>query len=411
MEDREKQRQSHQEPYRAAPRGEGRPHAPSHPPAPSGGRQAHRAVQNQPHPPAHRPSAHRTQEGALATSLIPILILVALLLLTITAAVIIVRSRAEGPNPPALTDGESTDGMSESTPPTSESGGSNQTAQRPESDPPTSKNDPPAPEAFTFPAEMNSRYAILIHRESGEVIAAKNADTVSYPASVTKVMTVLVALEKLEDPSVTFTVTKELINRLAKANASRAGFAAGEVVTATDLMYAALLPSGADGSVGLAELVAGGEEAFAVLMNEKAAALGMTQTHFVNATGLHAEGHVSTARDLAILMDAAMKNEQFRKMFADEWHESAATSQHPNGLWMRSTLSRYLEEEELVRDYFIGGKTGYTEEAGMCLASVAKWKGEEYILVTLGAGSGENRPRLQARDAVLVFDALFTRLS
>ncbi len=285
--------------------------------------------------------------------------------------------------------------------------------QAPVTDPPATdppETDPPLP-AFAFPEEMASRYALLLHRGSGRVIAEKNASKVTYPASITKIMTVLVALEKLENPDATVTITADLINRLVERNAARAGFEAGEKVSATDMMYAALLPSGADGSVGLAELVAGSESAFARLMNQKADALGMDDTNFVNATGLHEDKHRSTCHDLAILLNAALDNPRFREIFTTTHHRSSATEEHPNGLYMRSTMDTYLSAEQIGRDYFLGGKTGYTGQAGLCLASLAQWEGEEYILITLGAGDGENTPRYQVHDAVLVFDAFFASLS
>lgn len=301
-------------------------------------------------------------------------------------------------------------GPTESAPSGSESLDSESTPSSPSESEPDETLPPIAP-TFALPSGVESDCVLLLHRESGQIIASKNASEAAYPASVTKIMTVIVALEQLDDPNATVTITEDLINRLVARNAARAGFLAGETVRAVDLMYAALLPSGADGSVGLAELISGSEEAFAVLMNEKAAALGMTQTHFVNATGLHENEHYSSCTDLAILLDYALENPVFREIFTTPIYHSPATNLHPDGVWMRSTMDKYLESEDRKRSYFLGGKTGYTYPAGLCLASLAEYEGEEYLLITLGAGAGESTPRYHIHDAVAIFDALFAELA
>ncbi len=392
-----------------APTREGPPsrHAPNPPktpgraPAPTRQTPTGRTASGRPVPP-HR--TYDTQRGASA-GLIPVLSLVIILLLTLTAAVMVVRSKADDPSPSIQT----TTAPSESTSPVETTEQTQTTTSPPQTDPPETLSPMPF-DGFAFPEGMSSRYALLIHRESGKIVCEKDADHVAPPASLTKIMTVLVALDHLTDPDTAYTVSQDLLDRLEEANASQAGFKANETIKVKDLMYAALLPSGADGSVGLAELVSGSEEAFAQLMNEKAAQIGMTNTHFVNATGLHAEGHVSTARDMALLLETALQNETFAEIFTSEWHVSEKTPQHESGLWMRSTMFKALEAEDIERSYFVGGKTGYTEEAGLCLASVTKWDGEEYLLVTMGAGNGENRPRYHVLDAVLIYDALYTYL-
>lgn len=273
---------------------------------------------------------------------------------------------------------------------------------------PTPETQPVVP-AFELP-EIYSRFACLAEADTGRILAAKNENEQTYCASITKIMTVLVALENLNSPEQSVTISYDLLNRLWKKNAAVAGFEAGEKVKAADLMYAALLPSGADGSVGLAELIAGSEDAFAVLMNRKAEQLGMKSSHFANATGLHDAEHYTTCADLVLLLREALKNETFREIFSTRSYVSSATNEHPSGLKMKSTMFKYLSDNKLERDYFVGGKTGYTSKAGVCLASVASIGGKEYILVTLGAGTGSNYPQYQITDAVKVFDALEEKL-
>ena len=264
---------------------------------------------------------------------------------------------------------------------------------------------------FAFPEEMASRHALLIDLETWEVIAEKDPDAVVYPASITKIMTVLLAVERLPDPDMTTSISAETILDLISRNAARAGFEAGEIITVRDLEAAALLPSGADAAVALAELVAGSEEAFADLMNARAAEIGMTHTHFVTCTGLHRDAHVSSCSDLALLVKEALKNDAFRAVFELKSYRTPATPEHPWGLSCESTMLRGLEALGYSTERYVGGKTGYTPEAGLCLASVARIGGREYLLITLTAGTGSNQPPLHVMDADLIWSAFEAWLS
>jgi hypothetical protein len=144
-----------------------------------------------------------------------------------------------------------------------------------------------------------SPYAILVDADSGEAVAEKEADVSIYPASMTKVMTALLALEANPDLEQPVTLPEDIFPELRAEGASMAGFQPGETATVRDLLYGALLPSGAECCEALAREVSGSEEAFVELMNQKAAELGMRSTHFCNPTGLHDPEHVSTVRDMA----------------------------------------------------------------------------------------------------------------
>lgn len=162
-------------------------------------------------------------------------------------------------------------------------------------------------------------------------------------------------------------------------------------------------PRGAECCEALAREVSGSEEAFVARMNQKAAELGMTATHFCNPTGLHDPEHVSTVRDMARLTEAALQNETFRKLFTTERYTVPATNCHPQGFTMHSTLLSQLDGTELHSGRILGGKTGYTGEAGLCLASLAEVKGREYILVTAGAGGDHSTAPYHIEDAVTVY--------
>ena len=245
--------------------------------------------------------------------------------------------------------------------------------------------------------------AVLMDADSGEVLAAKNADASIYPASMTKVMTALLVLEATPDLDTPVTLPGEIFTALQTEKASMAGFLPGETATVRDLLYGALLPSGAECCEALAREVSGSEEAFVELMNQKAAALGMASTHFCNPTGLHDPEHVSTVRDMARLTEAALQNETFRKLFTTERYTVPATNCHPQGFTMHSTLLSQLDGTELHSGRILGGKTGYTGEAGLCLASLAEVKGREYILVTAGAGGNHSTAPYHIEDAVTVY--------
>ena len=206
---------------------------------------------------------------------------------------------------------------------------------------------------------------------------------------MTKVMTLIVAYENIESFDLTYTFTTALINPLVEANASRAGFAPGETVSVIDLFYAAALPSGADATSALAELVAGSEAAFAERMNEKAAEMGLTGTHFVNASGLHDDNHYSTAREIAAIFSYAMQIEPLREILSTYQYTTAKTPQNPNGILLTSTLFSSLSGDELPGMKLTAGKTGYTLEAHRCLVSMAvRDDGREFIAVVVG---GENK--------------------
>ena len=185
-----------------------------------------------------------------------------------------------------------------------------------------------------------------------------------------------------------------------------AGFRPGETATVRDLLYGALLPSGAECCEALAREVSGSEEAFVELMNQKAAELGMRSTHFCNPTGLHDPEHVSTVRDMARLLRAAMQNETFRAILSAGRYAVPATDLHPEGFTMTSTFWAELGDVSLWRGQFLGGKTGYTSAAGLCLASAAQVKGKRYILVTAGAKGNHGTEPYHIEDAVRVYRQL-----
>lgn len=245
-------------------------------------------------------------------------------------------------------------------------------------------------ETRTLELELYSEGAILIDAQTNTVIAEKNPDARIYPASMTKVMTALVACEKIENWDDTFTMTQEIIDPLYLADASLAGFVNGEKIPMLDLVYGAILPSGAEATEALAIYVAGSEEKYAELMNEKAAELGLTDTHFVDASGLHDENHYTTLRDMAVILQAAMDNEICRKVLSTTYYTCQPTQQHPDGLQIFNKFLSRVENLDRAGAEIDGAKTGYTAQAMNCCASFGQSpKGRSLICVTSKAWTGE----------------------
>lgn len=239
---------------------------------------------------------------------------------------------------------------------------------------------------------LHSHAAVLLRLDDNKVIFEREGDQKIYPASMTKIMTAIVALEKIPDLNTKIEIPASIFPELQRANASMAGFRPGEVVPLIDVIYGILLPSGAEASVGLAVWLTGSEENYVQLMNQKAKEIGMKSTNFTNVCGLHHAQHYSTVKDIAVLMEYAMQNTTFRTIAATASHTTAGTSMHPYGITFKSTLFGRVDSLEFDGGVILGGKTGFTDEAGLCLASFAEKNGVEYVLVTAGA-EGNNRSK------------------
>ncbi len=236
--------------------------------------------------------------------------------------------------------------------------------------------------AFALEVEIASSNMVLYNLNEDKIIAAKGEDEPVSIASMTKIMTTLVAIEHIQDMEEEVTLTGKVFEGLVEANASVAGFRWGQKVTYRDLVYGAFLPSGADATNALALFLAGGQEPFVKWMNEKAQSLGLKNTHFVNTSGLDCEGHYSTVKEVAIFLKEALKNEMFREVF-----ETKTYVTHDGSMTFHSTLSSTLSRYHLEADYILGAKTGYTYDAGRCLASIAYDEAHDiyYLLVTARA--------------------------
>lgn len=262
------------------------------------------------------------------------------------------------------------------------------------------------PEEVIDLSSLSSASLMLMDLDSGEVLANKGESQIIYPASLTKIMTVLVALENIQDMNASITLTEDIFPALYEEGASMAGFQPGETATYQDVLYGAILPSGGECCEALAQSIAGSEEAFVQKMNDRAKGLEMKHTHFTNTTGLQDVNHYSSVEDMAVLLQEALKNQAFRDIFTTRTYSVAPTNLHPEGFTFRSSMFQAMEIAGIEDSYIKGGKTGYTSNAGLCLASLGEVNGKSYILVTAHADGSHDTDPYHVLDAVAVYGQL-----
>jgi D-alanyl-D-alanine carboxypeptidase (penicillin-binding protein 5/6) len=238
--------------------------------------------------------------------------------------------------------------------------------------------------------------AVLIDVNTGTILAEKNADQKMYPASLTKIMTAILALEmgELSD------VIKVDDDTPYEINGSHIALEPGEILSLKDMLYALMLPSANDAALAIAKHYGGSEEEFVKLMNNKAKELGAYNTNFVNPHGLHDDNHYTTAADLALITKYAMKNEEFRKIVQTERYEIKPTNKKNetryftslNRLIYNSGYNQVYVDGAYISpeyEYATGVKTGYTPEAGNTLVASAEKNGTELIAVAMNGVSLE----------------------
>lgn len=239
-------------------------------------------------------------------------------------------------------------------------------------------------------SDIVSQHAIFIDLESGSILAKRDADTIISPASMTKILTILVAAEHITEAQLddTFTMSLEITDYGYVNDCSSAGFLDGETVTVRDLFYGTILPSGADAAVGLATYVAGSQEAFVELMNEKLAELNLSETaHVTNCVGIYDEEHYCTVYDMAMIMEAAIANTICKEAMTAHTYTTSITEQHPEGILLSNWFLRRIEDKDTGGEV-ICAKTGYVVQSGNCAASYGTdHNGKEYICVTANATS------------------------
>ena len=235
--------------------------------------------------------------------------------------------------------------------------------------------------------EVQSQYASLINATTGKVLVTRNGNDRMNPASMTKVMTALVACEHITDLNEKFTVTLEDTDFAYVHDLSCAGFEAGETVPIKDILYGAIMPSGGECCHALERFVAGSEEEFIGMMNDKAAELGLSGTHFTNSAGLFGDDHYTTLYDISMIMKAAVENDICREVLHEHLHVTTPTEQHPEGLELSNWFMRRIEDK-YSKTEVMGAKTGYVVQSGNCAVSYTIGDdGTVYICATGNAHS------------------------
>lgn len=237
--------------------------------------------------------------------------------------------------------------------------------------------------------DIVSSHAILIDVDSDSILAQKDARSTINPASMTKVLTVLVAAEHVKDLDDTVTITRDITDYCYVNDCSNVGFAENETVTIRDLFYGTILPSGADAAEALAIYVAGTAEAFVDMMNAKLDELGLSGTaHFTNCVGVYDKNHYCTVYDMAMILEAAVNNELCKEVLSAHTYTTSETEEHPEGITISNWFLRRIEDKDTGAQVLCG-KTGYVLQSGNCAASFGvDGSGKSYVCVTADASSG-----------------------
>ncbi len=229
--------------------------------------------------------------------------------------------------------------------------------------------------------DIKAKSVVLMEPHTGKILYSKNENEKLAPASITKIMSLLLVMEAIENEVLTLETRVPTSEHAASMGGSQIWLEVGETMTVDELLRASVIASANDATVALAEAVAGSEEAFVDRMNARAAELKMTNTTFVNACGLDADGHLTTGKDVAIMASALIKHELIKK-YSTIWMDA-----------LRDGKSELVNTNKLVRYYSgaTGLKTGTTSKAGCCVAATAKRDDMELVAVVMGGETSAER--------------------
>lgn len=252
------------------------------------------------------------------------------------------------------------------------------------------------------PFELEAASVLLMDAGTGTVILEKNADEKRPVASVTKLMTILLVLEALDEGKITLEQEVTVSKTAAGMGGSQALLDAGGIYPLSELLKSLIIASANDSAVALAELLMGSEENFAAAMNRRAQELGLNDTHYVNASGLPAEGQYTTARDVAELSREVLKHPTYFE-YSSIWMDEIV---HKGG-----RVTQLVNTNRLIRFYegADGVKTGSTNEAKYCVSATAKRGDERFLAVVLGAPTGAKRFDLAGKLLNYAFENYYTK--
>ncbi|MBE7070120.1 MAG: D-alanyl-D-alanine carboxypeptidase [Ruminococcaceae bacterium] len=254
---------------------------------------------------------------------------------------------------------------------------------------------------------INAAAFILYDATSGAILVGKDYETQKEPASMTKVMTILLALERL-DMNTTITVNSAMAKEIENLEKDyvRLGLQEGEEITVKDLIYAAVLKSANDCCIVLAMHMAGTEADFCKVMNEKAEELGCRNTHFTSCFGYAKPDNLTTAYDLSLILNECVTNTIYSQIAKTYTYKISATNKYSSTREL-TNANRFISTADFKYDYYVGGKTGFTDSAGNTLCAAAKKDGRTLIGVLFNAGSSTSR----YRDMIKLFDFGYTNFT
>lgn len=229
-----------------------------------------------------------------------------------------------------------------------------------------------------------SKAVYLYNLTDDKEVLSKNENERLPMASLTKIMTVRVALKHIKDLGETAPVDLNAYYRAVDMNASMAGFFGGEATTFRDLLYATMLKSAGEAADSLAMNISGSMDNFVALMNKEVEDLGLKNTSYANADGMDDPGNYQSAKDCAMLIKDSLNDGDFRSIFTKKDFVTSPTADHPDGVCLESTIFSHLRKYEQNGFEILGGKSGTTDKAGLCWATLAVKNNKEYILVVMG---------------------------
>ena len=249
--------------------------------------------------------------------------------------------------------------------------------------------------ALEYP-NLNSKIVEIYDLNDQKILYEKNSNNQIRIASLTKIATTITAIENIDDLNKKVTITTDILNTVSD-DASVAGLKEGDIVTYKDLLYASMLPSGADATNALAITSSGSIENFVNKMNNLTKTIGLTNTHFTNVNGLDSNNHFSTANDIRILLEYSLNNSIFKDIYTTK--EYTLT----NGLKVKTSLNKYNKNIDTTK--IIGSKTGFTYDAGYCLTSLSNINGHDILILVLNA-TYTNKTYYNIKDTTNLIDFL-----
>ena len=230
--------------------------------------------------------------------------------------------------------------------------------------------------------------AVLMEKETGTVICSRDPDTKRSPASITKIMTLILIFDAIRDGRLHLDDTITTSAYAKSMGGSQVYLEEGETQKAETMIKCIVIASGNDASVAMAEHLAGSESAFVDMMNQELEKMGLSETtHFTNCVGIYNDDHYSTPYDMAMILKAAMDNDLCREVLGTRTYTTSKSKPHPDGITISNWFLRRIEDKD-THSEIIGAKTGFVNQSGSCAASMAQTPdGKEYICVTAGSTS------------------------